>query len=220
MRTITLVTQKGGTGKTTIAASLAVAAAAAGESVVALDLDAQGSLANWGGARGSESVAVDQVGPEYLPRLPEVLEALKGRGFTLAILDTAGVENTGGNLAMKAATLCLVPARPSRLDLQATLPTLESLMRLGMRENFAFVLNQCPPGRGTRASEAARGLAEFGVLADPPLALRADHQDAMATGMGVTEYAGKGKAADEIRLLWSWVDGKMRAKPANKEHRA
>ncbi|WP_460448093.1 nucleotide-binding protein [Alsobacter sp. SYSU BS001988] len=220
MRTITLVTQKGGTGKTTIAASLAVAAAAAGESVVALDLDAQRSLAGWGEARSEATVAVDQVGAEFLPRLPQVLEALKGRGFTLAILDTAGVGSTGGNLAMKAATLCLVPARPSRLDLQATLPTLESLVRLGMRDRFAFVLNQCPTGRGTRSSEAARGLAEFGVLADPPLGLRADHQDAMATGQGVTEYAGKGKAADEIRMLWAWVDHKMKAKPARKSVRA
>ena len=53
MHTIALLTQKGGAGKTTLAASLAVAAAMAGEKVIALDLDPQGSLARWaGGAKG------------------------------------------------------------------------------------------------------------------------------------------------------------------------
>ena len=80
---------------------------------------------------------------------------------------------------MQAADLALIPARPSRLDLQATMPTIESLMRLSMRERFAFVLNQCPPGRSSRAAEAGNGLAMFGVLAEPFLTQRADHQDAL-----------------------------------------
>lgn len=212
MRTITLVTQKGGAGKTTIAASLAVAAAAAGENVVALDLDPQGSLAGWGDTRERDNPVVDRITAAQLPKLPDILEALKQRKFTLAILDTAGMESTSGNLAMKAADLCLIPARPSRLDLQATLPTVESLMRLEMKDRFAFVLNQCPPGRSTRSSEAAKGLSMFGVLAEPTLTQRADHQDALAAGLGVTEYAPEGKAADEMRALWAWVKRKTKGK--------
>jgi chromosome partitioning protein len=210
MRTLTLVTQKGGVGKTTLAASLAVAAAQAGERVVALDLDPQGSLAAWGDARTAEAPAVDRLPADRLGELPAILAALKAQGFTVAILDTAGVSSTGGNLAMQAADLALVPARPSRLDLQATMPTIETLMRLGMRDRFAFALNQCPPGRSSRATEAATGLGMFGVLAEPPLAQRADHQDAIAAGQGVTEFAPDGKAAEEIRALWTWVDRKMR----------
>lgn len=211
MRTITLVTQKGGAGKTTVAASLAVAAAEAGERVVALDLDPQGSLAAWGDSRAEEAPAVDRLGPDRLSDLPQILAALAGQGFTLAILDTAGVSSTGGNLAMQAADLALIPARPSRLDLQATMPTIETLMRLGMRDRFAFVLNQCPAGRSTRTVEAASGLGMFGVLAEPALTQRADHQDALAAGKGVTEYAPDGKAADELRGLWVWADRKMKA---------
>jgi len=214
MRTITLVTQKGGAGKTTLAASLAVAAAQAGETVVALDLDPQGSLASWGDTRAAEAPAVDRVGTEKLPQLPAILTALGKRGFTLAILDTAGTESTGGNLAMRAADLCLIPARPSRLDLQATLPTVEALMRLEMRERFAFVLNQCPSGRNSRTTEAASGLAMFGVLAEPMMTQRADHQDALAAGQGVTEFARDGKAAEEIRALWGWINRKMNSKVA------
>src|SRR5215211_5140555 len=192
MKTITLVTQKGGAGKTTLAASLAVAAAEAGEKVAALDLDPQGSLSNWGDGRETEAPAIDRITDAQLSQLPQILQALKGQGYTLAILDTAGFESTTGNMAMRAADLCLIPARPSRLDLQATLPTIESLMRLEMRDRFAFVLNQCPPGRTSRATEAANGLTMFGILADPPITQRADHQVALASGQGVTEYAKAG----------------------------
>lgn len=211
MRTITLVTQKGGAGKTTIAASLAVAAAQAGERVIALDLDPQGSLAAWGDTREAEVPAVDRIGPDQVGELPAILKALAAEGFTLVILDTAGVASTGGNLTMQAADLALIPARPSRLDLQATMPTIETLLRLEMKDRFAFVLNQCPPGRNSRAAEAAAGLAMLGVLAEPFLTQRADHQDALAAGKGVSEYAPDGKAAEEIRGLWTWVDRKMKA---------
>ncbi len=214
MRVLTLVTQKGGVGKTTLAASLAVAAAQAGEKVVALDLDPQGSLGAWGDARTADAPAVDRLPADRLGELPAILAALKVEGYTVAILDTAGVSSTGGNLAMQAADLALVPARPSRLDLQATMPTIETLMRLGMRDRFAFALNQCPPGRSSRATEAASGLSMFGVLAEPPLAQRADHQDAIAAGQGVTEFAADGKAAEEFRALWAWVDRKMKGNRA------
>ncbi|EIZ81895.1 partition protein [Methylobacterium sp. GXF4] len=214
MRTITLVTQKGGAGKTTVAASLAVAAAEAGERVIALDLDPQGSLAAWGDSRTADAPAVDRLGPDRLSDLPKILKALGQEGYTLAVLDTAGVASTGGNLAMQVADLALIPARPSRLDLQATMPTIETLMRLGMRDRFAFVLNQCPAGRSARTVEAASGLGMFGVLAEPSLTTRADHQDALAAGKGVTEYAPEGKAADELRGLWAWADRKMKAAKA------
>src|SRR3712207_5187372 len=101
MRTITLVTQKGGAGKTTLAASLAVAAAQAGEKVAALDLDPQGSLAGWGNTREAEAPVVDRVGTDQMPRLSQILSALGREGFTVAVLDTAGMESTSANLAMR-----------------------------------------------------------------------------------------------------------------------
>ena len=212
MKTVTFVTQKGGAGKTTLAASFAVAAAEAGEKVVALDLDPQGSLAAWGDTRAADTPAVDSLGPERINDLPAILKALAGQGFTVAILDTAGIASTSGNLAMQQADLALVPARPAKVDLKATLPTIETLMRFEMRDRFAFVLNQCPPGRSARSSEAANGLGMFGVLAEPPITLRNDFQDALAAGLGATEYAPTSKAAEEIRALWAWADRKMKSK--------
>lgn len=209
MRTIALVTQKGGAGKTTLAASLAVAAAEAGEVVVALDLDPQGSLSAWAGDRTASVPVVDAVAGVRLGQLPSILTSLAKRGFTIAVLDCPGIASTATNHAMSVADLCLIPARPTRLDIRATKPTIEALM--GLKRTFAFILNQCPPqARSTRASEAALGLSLLGVLAEPAIAQRADYQDAMAAGLGVTEYAPAGKAAAEISALWAWINKRMK----------
>jgi hypothetical protein len=88
---ITFTSQKGGVGKTSLAASLAVAAQQAGETVIVLDLDPQGSLAAWGDERKDDGLAVDRLGPEQIAQLPSILAA---KGFTLAILDTPGIANT------------------------------------------------------------------------------------------------------------------------------
>jgi len=204
VRVITLINAKGGPGKSTLSASLAVAAAEAGESVIALDLDPQRSLAMWGDKRKADTPAVDQVDAG---ELPDILATLANR-FSVAIIDTAGTAGTATNLAVQGADLCLVPARPSWLDIQATLATVDAVRRMG--KPFAFVLNQCPPTpRSRRSSEAAAGLQSLGVLANPLMTQRADYQDAIAAGLGVTEYAPAGKAAEEVRALWSWIDRTM-----------
>lgn len=211
MQTIALVTQKGGAGKTTLAATLAVAASEAGEKVIALDLDPQGSLAAWGNDRQADAPAVDTLAADKVAQLPQVLAALAKKGFTLAILDCAGIASTSTNLAMKAADLCIIPTRPTRLDIRATKPTIEALM--GLKRPFAFVLNQCPPTpRGSRAAEAAVGLSLMGSLSEPKITQRADYQDALAAGQGVTEYAPHGKAADEARQLWTNINRRMKGK--------
>ncbi len=204
MRVITFVTQKGGTGKSTLATNLSVAAVQAGEVVVTFDLDKQGTLAAWGNIRQGEAPAVVTVPPNRTGELGEVLKAVAGR-FTLAILDTAGTHDPITQSAMGLADLCLVPLRPTRPDGLAIKPTVEALIR--EHKQFGFILNQCVTNaRSSRASEMAAGLASLGLLAEPMIHQRADYQDAFSTGQGVTEYAPKGQAAEEIRELWSWVN--------------
>ena len=209
MRIITLVTQKGGTGKTTLAASLAVAAQEAGEKVLALDLDPQGSLATWGDLREADLPHVERVPASKVAELVSLLASIKGQGFTLVVLDTAGADNPTTHIAMQAADLCLVPIRPTRIDGNAVLPTAQALQRL--EKPFAFVLTQCAPQpKNARAAEMAAGLKTLGVLAEPNIGLRADHQDAYALGQGVTEYAPEGKAAQELRDLWLWTQKRLK----------
>ena len=214
MRTITLVTQKGGAGKTTIATSLAIAAQQRGEMVAAFDLDPQGSMVEWGKMRRKADPAAipDQHLPvierfplERIGQIGSMLDSLGGKGVTLTILDTAGADTPTTHAAMEASTFCLVPIRPTRLDLLAVRATVQAIMRSG--KPFAFVLNQCSPiPRNGRANDTATGLASIGFVAEPLILLRNDYQDAFASGQGVTEYAPDSKAADEIRQLWKWVD--------------
>jgi chromosome partitioning protein len=203
MKTIAFVTQKGGSGKTTLSASIAVAATEAGENVVALDLDPQGSLARWGSRRELEAPLIDRLGDDRLAQLPQILQALKAKGYTLVILDFPGHLSTAGNLALESIDLAMVPTRPTTLDLQAAMPTTQTLAQF--QKPFLFVLSQCLPGTKARANEAAAGLASLGVLADSMIVQRIDHQDALAAGKGVTEFAPYGKAAEEIRALWASI---------------
>jgi len=221
MRTIVLLTQKGGTGKTTLAASLAVAAAQSGERVIALDLDPQASLVRWGerraAAHAEQRIMVEPLERERLPRLRAILDGLAGAGFTLAIFDTAGADGPSVRVITEAADLCLLPARPTRLDVEATASTFRALFLA--KRKAAFVLNQCPVTyRSSRAWHAAKGLTELGVLAEPMLATRMDYQDAIAAGLGVTEYDAGGRAAAEIKMLWNWSRvqfGSPKSEPKN-----
>jgi chromosome partitioning protein len=113
---------------------------------------------------------------------------------------------------MRAADLCLIPARPSRLDLQATLPTIEALMRLGLKDRFRLCPEPNAAGPELAHGRSRRGLIVFDVLAEPMIAQRADHQDALAAGPGVTEFAPEVKAAEEVRALWGWISCKLKGK--------
>lgn len=208
MRTIAFLTQKGGAGKTTLAASLAEAAASVGERVIALDLDPQGSLVRWGerrkAANAKYNVVVEPLERERLPRLRTILDGLAGVGFTVAIFDTAGIDTAADRLVTEAADLCLLPARPTHLDVEATAATFRAVFLA--KRKAAFVLNQCSPTyHSTRAREAAKSLTCLGVLAEPMLPARIDFQDAVAAGLGVTEYAPDGRAAQDIAKLWIWI---------------
>jgi chromosome partitioning protein len=208
MRTIALLTQKGGAGRTTLAACLAVAAAHAGETVIALDLDPQASLLRWGKRRQTANapnkVMIEPLEAERLPRLRAILEGLAGVGFTIAIFDTAAADKAAAHFVTEAADLCLLPTRPTCLDVDATAATFRAVYLAKRRA--AFVLNQCPPTyRSSRTSESAKGLTHLGVLAEPTLCARMDFQDAIEAGLGVTEYARGGRAAQEIEALWSWI---------------
>jgi chromosome partitioning protein len=207
MRSIAFLNQKGGAGKTTLAASLAEMAASTGEKVIALDLDPQQSLVHWGKRRESANarnkVIVEPLERERLPRLRAILEGLAGAGFTLAIFDTTGADATAVRPVCEVADLSLLPARPTRLDLEATAATFRAVFLA--KRKAAFVLNQCPSSyRSTRASEAAKQLNCLGVLAEPMVSARMDFQDALAAGLGVTEYAAGSKAAEQIAMLWNW----------------
>jgi chromosome partitioning protein len=210
--TITLASQKGGTGKSTIAIGLAVAAMEDGERVCMLETDPQGTISNWGVRRDNREPAVERITDQF--QLERMLRMLVRRSYTLAVIDTPGSDNDITTAAIRLADLCLIPARPSLADIEAAYPTFKAVHRSD--RPFAFVLNQAPV-RGQRLAHVATGLKEIGALALPYIALRNDHMDSLAGGLGVSEFASDGIAAGEIRALWAWSKHKLtRAAPAEK----
>jgi chromosome partitioning protein len=200
MHSIVLATQKGGSGKSTLAIGLAIAAMDEGQRVGVIEADPQGTISNWGRRRTNPKPRIHHADSGMA--IERAILQLRRDGFTVAIIDTAATENELGADSIGAADLCLIPARPSPVDIEAALPTLSTVRRLDKR--FAFVLNQTPT-RSNRVSEAAAALNAAGVLALPYIVQRNDHQDAIGAGLGVTEYDSYGKAAEEIRGLWRWV---------------
>jgi chromosome partitioning protein len=216
MQTIVLATQKGGSGKSTLAIGLALAAIQAGHTVRLIETDSQGTLSNWQSRR---IYAEPMVEPVYIAgEIEQRLQSLDRSGVTLTIIDTAGGVSAATTAAIRYADLCLIPARPSIADIEATAPTL-SIIR-AWNKPFAFVLNQTPI-RGQRVTNAATALGDgaaldlAGVLALPYIVMRNDHQDALSAGLAVNEYAPAGKSADEVRGLWQWVETKLNAVELN-----
>ena len=205
MRTISFVTQKGGSGKSTLTSSLAVAAHEAGERVFVIDMDPQQSLVKWAEMRGLDDVPVNAV---TAGRLPATLAALEKNGFTLALIDTAGAEGASSIAAMKAADLSVIPSRPNIFDLWASEQTRATLKEL--RGEFVFVLNQCPPAQQTlRVQEGAAALEAMGGLITPMVQARVDYQEAARHGWGVTEINPHGAAAVEMKALWASIKRRM-----------
>ena len=212
METIVLATQKGGSGKSTLAIGLALAAIQAGHTVRLIETDSQGTLSNWQSRRPYAEPIVE---PVYAAGdVEQRLRSLDREGVTLTIIDTAGGVSASTTSAIRHADLCLIPARPSVADVEATASTL-SVAR-AWNKPFAFILNQTPI-RGQRLTTAANALGEeaaldiSGVVATPFIVMRNDHQDALSAGLAVSEYAPASKSAEEIRGLWQWVEAKLNA---------
>jgi len=201
MRTIAILSQKGGTGKTTMALHLAVAAEAAGYTAVVIDLDPQSSAAGWGESRGDEGPTVVLA---HAPRLASILEAAASNGVALAILDTAPHSQADALAAAQVADAILIPCRPGILDLRAIGATVQIAKLAG--KPAAVVLNACPPQGRVLADEAEQAVRGYGVEVSPVrLVQRAAFAHSLAAGQTAQEYEPHGKAAEEIHQLYEWA---------------
>lgn len=200
MKTIAILSQKGGTGKTTLALHLAVAAELAGHTAAVIDLDPQSSAAGWAESRSGEGPAVVIA---HAPRLSAILQAASANGATLAILDTAPHSQGDALAAAQAADVILIPCRPGILDLRAIGATVQIAKLAGKKA--AVILNACPPQGRALADEAEEAVRGYGVEVAPiRLVQRAAFAHSLAGGQTAQEYEPDGKAAEELNRLYEW----------------
>ncbi len=202
MKVVALVSSKGGCGKSTVAAYVAVAAAQAGRRVVILDADPQASLVAWNDRREDADIPTRGIDPG---KVPEAVKRLRDHGdIDVVIVDTAGIASAGAVVVARAADLVLVPCKPSQFDFDAVSKTADELRKFGVP--FTIVLSQVPAGPRDRAREAAVKIAKVGRICPRFTTIRVAYGDALDDGRGITEYDPGSKAAQEIEGLWAWIE--------------
>jgi chromosome partitioning protein len=207
-KVLTLAQQKGGAGKTTLVAQLAVAFAAGGRSVALVDIDPQGSLTRWfkvreaaGKAKGMSLTAVTGW------RAQATVEKLKAAN-DLVLVDSAPHAEIEAKIAVRVADLIIVPIQPSPLDLWATEPTL-ALARSEKRK-VLIVINR--DQTRIKLSETLAGhIADLGAeVAESTIGNRTAFAASMMEGLGVVETAPRTKAALEMLALADEITKRLR----------
>lgn len=200
MRVLALASQKGGSGKTTLSGHLAVQAERAGAGpVVLIDIDPQGSLADWWNEREAEAPAFAQT---TVARLASDLEVLRQQGFKLAIIDTPPAITMAIQSVIQVAELIVIPTRPSPHDLRAVGATVDLCERSG--KPLLFVVNAATP-KARITHEAAIALSQHGTVAPVTVHHRTDFAASMIDGRTVMEVDAKGRSANEVVELWTYI---------------
>jgi chromosome partitioning protein len=204
MQIIGIASQKGGSGKTTLAGHLAVQAEQAGTSPVALiDTDPQGSLSAWWNAREAETPCFART---TAATLKQDIEQLRELGMKLLVIDTPpAIEATIGDV-IELCDLVLIPVRPSPHDLRAAGATVELVERAG--KPLIFVINAATP-RARITNEAVMALSQHGTLAPVVLHQRTGFAASMIDGRTVGEIKGEARSAEEIASLWDYISHRL-----------
>ena len=204
MKVLIVASQKGGAGKTTLAAHLAVAAESLlPKKVVILDGDPQGSLSAWWNSREQEYPALAS---STLDELPEKIEQLREAGFELVIIDTPPAITNAITKMVKLADLVLIPTRPSPHDLRAV----GSTVSIALDENkpFIFVVTQAK-SNAKLTTQAMAALSEHGMVSSTIIHDRVEYASSMINGETVVEINKKGRSTEEITQLLNLVLERM-----------
>lgn len=208
-RVISITQQKGGTGKTTIAAHLAVMLASRDMPVAILDVDPQGSLGEWFEAR--ERSLGDKTGISFRTAsgwgAKRESRSLAG-DHAIVIIDTPPKSDLEARNAVDAANLVVVPVQPTPVDLWATEATLAMIAREGRRP--LLVLNRVPP-RAALTAQMLRVIETLGpAAAESQLGNRVAFAECMGRGSTVNETDPANKGAAEIAALAREIARKLR----------
>lgn len=203
MLTISLIGQKGGTGKTTLATGLAIAAVQACADVVIIDLDPQTNALNWGERRNQENPLV--VAPP-VSRLKQQVELARAGGADVVIIDTPGRSESAALEAARVSDIVLIPAYPMIFELE-TLKAVRSLLTLANDPKAYVVLNGMHPFASKMVLEC-RDLVEgqYGISVCPiHICDRDIYRHAPTQGQAPQDLEPDSRAAGELKELYMFA---------------
>ena len=204
MNILALTSQKGGSGKTTLAGNLAVAAEREGAGPVALiDTDPQGSLTDWWNERQATTPAFLSASIATLSR---DLDRARDLGFQLVIIDTPPAITDMIEHVIALSDLVVIPTRPSPHDLRAAGTTISMVEAAG--KSLVFVINAANP-RARITGEAAVVLSQHGTVAPVTIHQRTDFASSMIDGRTVMELPRAERSSDEIKSLWAYLQSRL-----------
>ena len=201
MLIVAVVMEKGGVGKTTIALNLAVAAVQDGHTTAIIDIDPQATVSNWTDRRSHEK---PWVVPTPAARITAAIEQAKTQGVDFIVIDTPPHSGRDSVEAARRADLVLVPVEPHLFTIE-TLPKLADLLKFAGDPPALLVISKAAV-QGSEGVNAAEHIKSLGFSVCPAiLYLRAAHRHATNVGKAVTEYEPDGKAASEVRHLYTYT---------------
>lgn len=197
MKVLTIANMKGGAGKSTCAAHLAVAATNSGLKAILIDMDPQKTLEGWWQKREEDTpVLVETTAVD----LPISIEKLKTQGFDICIIDTPGDSGDFTRAGIMAADLVIIPSKPTPPDLSAIGRTI-SLVEEN-KKKFAFVITQGIV-RTKATLQALSVLSQFGSVAPAPISNRTAYASAMGAGKSAGDFDKI--AEEEINQVWGFI---------------
>lgn len=206
MFVIAVVSQKGGSGKTTLSGHLSVQAARSGNGPVAIvDTDPQGSLAAWWNERETEEPVFVQTN---LNDLHGHLDDLRQAGVKIVVVDTPPAITSAIHNVISIADYVVVPTKPSPHDLRAVGATVKLVQ--SCNKPMVFVLNDASP-RAKITFEAAIALSQHGTVAPVTIHHRTLYASSMIDGRTVMELEPNGQSATEIHGLWEYLNARLNA---------
>ena len=204
--TIAIASQKGGSGKTTLAVHIATKAAQKGYESAVIDTDPQATAAAWSDWRGDFLPVVVTSPPA---RLGRTVASAQKNGVDFVVIDTPPHADAAAREAIKAADIVLIPTKPRAFDLAALEPVADLISFAG--KPAYVVLNAVPSGATVLTKEAKNAAKEMGLDICPvELGDRAAFHRSSAKGETASESEPKGKAAKEVDKLWKWLAKQVR----------
>ncbi len=200
MKTLAILSQKGGVGKTTLATCLAVAAQADQKKVAILDLDPQATSSFWLDVRENKNIAVISI---QTVRLPAMLKTAEEAETDIVIIDGAAVARDVTYEAALVADYVLIPTKTAVFDTMSMLQTIEILKQLN--KPFSIVLTFVPPS-GQETNDSIITVNELNANICPVhIGNRKAFFRAQSNGQAVQEFEPEGKGADEIKRLYEYM---------------